>query len=139
MAQFDWDAGDGPVPVTVVSVHLDFSRKSVRDEQVAILIETLRDIDTPVVLMGDINSRWEQKRSHVQQLVDGLGLLAYEPRSDSLGTYKKTDGKRLDWILVSRDLRFVDYRVLPDTLSDHLAVYAEVTKAETMNAEVMGQ
>lgn len=124
-----WDNGHSVVPVTLVSVHLDFSRKSVRDKQAAILIATLRTVDTPVVMMGDINSGWDQQRSHVRQLAEGLELLAYDPGSDTLGTYKKPDGKRLDWILASKDLEFVDYRVLPDQLSDHLAVYAEVRMA----------
>lgn len=126
MTTVHWDTGLDVVPVALVSVHLDFSRKSVRDEQTAILIDVLRGINTPVVLMGDINSHWDQKRSHVRQLADELQLVAYEPQSDTLGTYKKTDGKRLDWILASNDLEFVEYRMLPDKLSDHLAIYAEV-------------
>ena len=124
-----WDNGSSVVPVTLVSVHLDFSRKSVRDEQTAILIDALREADTPVVLMGDINSRWDQERSHVRQLAQGLELIPFDPGSDALGTYKKPDGKRLDWILASKDLEFVEYRVLPDKVSDHLAVYAEVRMA----------
>ena len=69
-------------------------------------------------------------------VMDGLDLIAYDPHSDALGTYKKTDGRRLDWILVSRDLQFVEYRVLPDKLSDHLAVFAEV---RVRPAEAMGE
>jgi endonuclease/exonuclease/phosphatase family metal-dependent hydrolase len=79
--------------------------------------------------MGDLNSRWDQKRSHVQQLAEQLELTAYEPQNDSLGTYKSTDGKRLDWILVSSNLVFSRYEVLPDIVSDHLAVYAELELA----------
>ena len=124
-----WDDGLSVVPVTLASIHLDFSRKSVRDQQVAILVEALRNVHTPVVLMGDINSRWDQERSHVRQLAEGLDLIAYDPESDILGTYKTPDGKRLDWILASKDLEFVEYRVLPDKVSDHFAVYAEVRMA----------
>lgn len=126
MAEVLWDAGEGPVPVTVVSVHLDFSRKSVRDKQVAVLLETLGAIDTPLVLMGDMNSYWDAQRSHVRQLAEGLELRAFEPETEGLGTYKSRDGKRLDWILISEELDFVDYRVLPDSVSDHLAVLARL-------------
>ena len=136
VSEIYWDAGAGAVPVTVVSVHLDFSRKYIRDRQVAILIETLRDIETPIVLMGDMNSDWDQKRSHVQQLADGLDLIVYDPESETLGTYKGAAGKRLDWILVSRDLQFAEYRVLPDKLSDHLAVYAQI---RVRPAEALGE
>jgi endonuclease/exonuclease/phosphatase family metal-dependent hydrolase len=121
-----WDVQGKIVPVTIVSVHLDFSRKSVRDKQTGILIEELKDSESPLIVMGDLNSRWDQKRSHVQQLAEQLELTAYEPQNDSLGTYKSTDGKRLDWILVSGDLIFSRYEVLPEIVSDHLAVYAEL-------------
>ena len=122
-----WDVRGHRVPVTIVSVHLDFSRKSVRDRQIGILVEELKDTESLLIVMGDFNSRWDQKRSHVQQLVQALELKAYEPQHDLLGTYKKTDGKRLDWILVSHDLTFSRYEVLPDIVSDHLAVYAELS------------
>jgi endonuclease/exonuclease/phosphatase family metal-dependent hydrolase len=124
-----WDVQGKIVLVTIVSVHLDFSRKSVRDKQVGILIEELRNTESPLIVMGDLNGRWDQKRSHVQQLAQALELKAYEPQNDLLGTYKKTDGKRLDWILVSHDLTFSRYEVLPDIVSDHLAVYAELSLA----------
>jgi endonuclease/exonuclease/phosphatase family metal-dependent hydrolase len=124
-----WNVQGKEVPVTIVSVHLDFSRKSVRDEQIAILIEALEDVELPLIVMGDFNSLWDQERSHVQQLAEELGLAAYEPKSNSLGTYKSTDGKRLDWILASSELTFVRYEVLTDIVSDHLAVYAEMSLA----------
>jgi len=125
-AAIAWDVQGKIVLVTIVSVHLDFSRKSVRDKQIGILVEELKDVESHLIVMGDLNSRWDQKRSHVQQLSELLDLTAYEPQNDLLGTYKSTDGKRLDWILVSSDLRFFRYEVLPDIVSDHLAVYAEL-------------
>ncbi len=124
-----WDVQGKVVPVTIVSVHLDFSRKSVRDKQIGVLVEELKDSESSLIVMGDLNSRWDQKRSHVQQLAEQLELTAYEPQNDSLGTYKSTDGKRLDWILVSSNLVFSRYEVLPDIVSDHLAVYAELELA----------
>jgi len=122
-----WDVQGKIVLVTIVSVHLDFSRKSVRDKQTDILIEELKDTESPLIVMGDLNSHWDQKRSYVRQLAENLELAAYEPQNDHLGTYKSTDGKRLDWILVSGDLAFSRYEVLPDRVSDHLAVYAELS------------
>jgi len=122
-----WDVQGKIVLVTVVSVHLDFSRKSVRDKQTDVLIEELKDTESPLIVMGDLNSHWDQNRSYVRQLAEKLELAAYEPQNDHLGTYKSTDGKRLDWILVSRDLAFSRYEVLPDRVSDHLAVYAELS------------
>ena len=34
--------------------------------------------------------------------------------------------RRFDWILISNELEFISYRVLPDIISDHFAVVAEV-------------
>ena len=58
---------------------------------------------------------------------DGPGETEHgKPDHDGLGTYKKTTGKRLDWILVSRDLEFRKHEVLPDVVADHFAVFAEL-------------
>jgi hypothetical protein len=39
-------------------------------------------------------------------------------------------GARLDWILISPDLQFSKYVVVPDVISDHYAVAAEIMLAE---------
>ncbi len=118
------------VVVNVVSVHLDFLRKSTRDVQIGTLVANLETITGALIILGDLNSEWSDSRSHVQALAEGLGLQAYEPGSDSLGTYKTTTGKRLDWILASPDLAFVNYEVLPAVVADHFAVFAEFKYAE---------
>ena len=125
-AQIDWHVGDDIIPVTLVSVHLDYSRKKVRDSQIEEMIAALSDLESELIIMGDLNSRWSDKRSHVRDLAQGLGLEAHDPDAADLGTYKSTTGKRLDWILVSPRLEFVEYKVLPDVVADHLAVYAEI-------------
>ena len=76
--------------------------------------------------MGDLNSQWGDDKSHVRILADELDLRAFFEEGTELGTYKSLDGKRLDWILISQDLEFRDYKVLPDVVADHFAVYAEI-------------
>ncbi len=120
----DWDVGGVVIPLTVVSVHLDFSRKSARDEQAAILVADLGELTTPMIIMGDLNSEWHEERSHVRQLAEALDLTAFEPEADDLATYG--DDKRLDWILISRELRFVEHRVISDPVSDHQPVSATI-------------
>ena len=123
----DWSVDQQRIPVTLVSVHFDFLRKKVRDRQVSETVAQLVDIDGPLVLMGDLNSHWDQKSSHVRSLVDALDLQAFSPEKNGLGTYKGTTGKRLDWILISQELAFEAYEVLPDIVADHLAVVAEIS------------
>lgn len=125
-AKFDWHVDGNIVPVTLVSVHLDYSRKKVRDSQIEEMIAALSDLNSELIIMGDLNSRWSDKRSHVRDLANRLGLDAYDSDAADLGTYKSTTGKRLDWILVSPRLEFIEYKVLPDIVADHLAVYAEI-------------
>jgi endonuclease/exonuclease/phosphatase family metal-dependent hydrolase len=128
-----WNPGgnlEKPVAITLVSVHLDFSRGSVRRSQIEQMTQQLASIDTPLVVMGDFNAQWEDKNSAVKLLSQNLKLLAHEPNSTSLGTYG--DGnKRLDWILVSPQLQITNYQVAPDMVSDHQLVVAELMLATT--------
>lgn len=129
-AQLVWQTGIETRPITVATVHFDFLSRKTRDSQVAEMVAGLSQIDGPLIVLGDINSEWHASQSHVQRLASELGLYAFEPEADGLGTYKKSTGKRLDWILISRDLEYVNYKVIPDIVADHFAVYAEVALRE---------
>ena len=130
-AEVLWQPGaDQSLTVNIVSVHFDFLSKSTRDTQVGKMIDELGELGGPLLILGDLNSEWSDSDSHVRALAEGLGLHAYEPEADGLGTYKKTTGKRLDWILASEELVFLDYRVLPAIVADHFAVVAEFGYAE---------
>ena len=116
--------GNADVDVDVVSVHLDHASAATRGKQALELIATLQDRQHPVILMGDFNSGW-QDDSTVHYLSQALGLSAYRPEGAGLETFPAL-GKRLDWILVSAGIAFRSYAVLPDTLSDHRGVLAEL-------------
>jgi endonuclease/exonuclease/phosphatase family metal-dependent hydrolase len=125
LGQILWqpDAGE-PVLVDIVSVHLDFSRKSVREQQSAEISETLAGRGNPLIIMGDFNSDWSADEQVVRALAERTGLHVYRPDAGDLATY--SDAKRFDWILISKQLEFVSFEVLPDILSDHSAVVAEI-------------
>ena len=118
-----WPGNPG-VDVDVVSLHLDFTSRSTRKNQATQLIETLRDRNRPVIVMGDFNSSWK-KDSTVRHISQALGLLPYNPEEPGLETFPRF-GKRLDWILVSPGISFHTYRVVPSKLSDHYGVLAEL-------------
>ncbi|MEH6636118.1 MAG: endonuclease/exonuclease/phosphatase family protein [Halioglobus sp.] len=113
------------IPVTLVSIHLDFSRESVRRAQIDELVRELQPIETPLIILGDFNADWSVEDSPVRDLAAKLKLRAFNPQETGLGSYKTN--QRLDWILISDRLEFADYRVLPDVLSDHLAVQAKIS------------
>lgn len=132
LAALNWNPGGRlarPVRVKFVSVHLDFSRRSVRRAQIAEMTELMGKLEPPLVLMGDFNTDWLTEDSSLKFLAEELGLEVYEPHAEGLATYGDK-GARLDWILVSPDLKFRRYAVYPDIVSDHYAVAAELELSE---------
>jgi len=41
-------------------------------------------------------------------------------------TTYRSSARRFDWLLISKQLEFVAFEVMPDILSDHFAVVAEI-------------
>ena len=77
------------------------------------------------VLMGDFNTDWQSEESSLKYLAELLDLQVFRPHAEGLSTYGDK-GARLDWILISSDLEFVNYIVVPDVVSDHYAVAADI-------------
>lgn len=128
LAQFAWQPNGPehpPVLLDIVSVHLDFSRRQVRESQIREITRILADRDNPLIILGDFNSDWLADEQVVRTLANENHLKAYRPTADDLGTYAPGN-KRLDWILISDTLEFISYGVMPDVLSDHKAVIAEI-------------
>ncbi len=115
--------------VDVVSLHLDPLGRSLREHQARELITTLKSRGRPLIVMGDFNAEWQREGSVLHLITETLGLKAYGPERSDLMTFPRLD-ERLDWILVSPALSFVTYYVLPDPVSDHRAVVAEIALAE---------
>jgi len=126
MARVPWP-GQGDFQVEVVSVHLDFSRASVRRRQVDELAEHLFTRKGPLVVMGDFNADWSNEEGPPRRLATRLKLRAYRPEATDMPTFGAK--KRLDWILVSSPLEMVEYETLPDPISDHRAVAAVLKKS----------
>lgn len=120
--------GRPAMSLDVVSVHLDFSRKSVRRRQAREVIERLADRQRPVVLMGDFNCGFGTKDSTLRMLAHELNLQAHAPEATDMVSFPRRN-KRFDWIMISAELAFLEYRTLPDVLSDHRAVVATLALA----------
>jgi endonuclease/exonuclease/phosphatase family metal-dependent hydrolase len=128
VAALEWNPGgslSNPILVKFVSVHLDFSRRSVRRAQIDEMVAVLSRIDGPMVLMGDFNTDWQSGDSSLKYLAEQMNLSVFKPHADGLSTYGDK-GARLDWILISPELEFQKYAVFPDVVSDHYAVAAEI-------------
>ena len=122
-----------PLSVKFVSVHLDFSRRSVRRSQIDEMVTILGNMEGPMILLGDFNTDWQTEDSSLQHLATRLGMSVYEPHAEGLATYGDK-GARLDWILISDELGFSRYAVYPDVVSDHYAVAAEIVLRENQES-----
>ncbi len=128
LGQVVWQPIEGSqttILVDIVSVHLDFSSEKSRQSQVREIAEYLSGRKNPIIILGDFNSEWLDEESIIEELARRTGLHGYMPKAKDLGTFR-SNGRRLDWILISNELQFKSYSVLPDVVSDHYAVVAEV-------------
>ena len=111
--------------VDVVSIHLDFLADRVRRRQVEQLIERFHGHEGHLVVMGDFNCSWSERRRSLDLLLHELKLRPC--RESGAATYPAWRPLvQLDWILVSEGLEFSTYATLDDRVSDHLGVVAEV-------------
>jgi len=120
-----WPGREG-IDIDVVSVHLDFMSGSVRKKQADELIALLRARNNRLIVMGDLNSGWQQHDSAAQYLAGKLGLTAYQPEDRTMTTFPAL-GERLDWILVSPGVEFSSYEVIGTRVSDHFGIVASLT------------
>lgn len=126
--------GNPDVEVDIVSLHLDFASESTRRLQANELIETLQRRQRPLIVTGDFNNGW-QENSTVAYICHALGLSAFHPEASGLETFPAF-GKRFDWILVSPEISYRSYRVIPDSVSDHRGVMAELELVRNMTTRI---
>ena len=87
--------------IDIVSVHLDFSRKSKRDAQLDELALTLVKRDNAAIILGDFNSEWLSEENVIQKFAEHGRYRAYQPEVDAFHSYSD---KRLDWALIYNEL-----------------------------------
>jgi endonuclease/exonuclease/phosphatase family metal-dependent hydrolase len=115
--------GPGGQLVDVVSLHLDPMGRGRREAQLAVIEEHFADRPRPLVVMGDFNAEWEAGSSELAAFASALGLSTWRPDANDLITFPRM-ARRLDWILVSDELEFIESMIHDDVLSDHRAVSA---------------
>ncbi|QDP01247.1 endonuclease/exonuclease/phosphatase family protein [Thalassotalea sp. PS06] len=109
--------------IDIYSVHLDFLRQAKRDQQIRTLGMMLEKRRRKSVIMGDFNSEWLGSEKVIRFLADSGNFKLYEPESKYLATYGK---KRLDWVIISKELNYKSYKIAEEVLSDHQAVIVEI-------------
>lgn len=122
VSKLQWPGSLG-MEVDLVSVHLDPIRPKIRTRQVRELIAVIQERGRPLIVMGDFNSDWYEKESAVRLLGETLNLTSHGTHCEDCQTHRRMD-RVVDWILVSPEFGFQDFRILDDDLSDHYAVAA---------------
>jgi endonuclease/exonuclease/phosphatase family metal-dependent hydrolase len=116
--------------IDVVSLHLEAFNPVIRRQQVRQLTDALGDRNgvrrRPLVVLGDFNCSWSDEGRQLRPLARELGLRAYQPQRLAPTYPSRRPWRRLDWILVSHELDFAAYRTLPNPVSDHLGVVADL-------------
>ena len=124
VASMDWPNAPG-VEVDVVSLHLDALSQRMRLRQLGEMSRLLLKRNRPRIIMGDFNL--SLRRSHVarRMMVDDLGMRGERLEERVWASYPRL-GRRLDYVLASAEFRFLSYRTLNVSLSDHLPIVADI-------------
>lgn len=84
----------------------------------------LQKINNPKILCGDFNLLPDTKSLTILE-ADMNNLIKDYKVTSTRSDYYTRDAKFADYTLVSRDLKINDFKVLPDPVSDHLAMYLD--------------
>lgn len=111
--------------IDIVSVHLDFSRKSKRKSQLDELALTLASRDNAAIILGDFNSEWLGEEKIIKKFAEQGRYRAYQPESNAFHSYSD---RRLDWALITNDLDFINYYIADESLSDHKPIVVQIKR-----------
>jgi endonuclease/exonuclease/phosphatase family metal-dependent hydrolase len=125
LSTVDWPELEN-VQVDLVSIHLDFLSHAERRREMNTLRSTLETRKNLRIIMGDFNMEYKERHALLPNLAKVLDLHVWNPDGEELVTFP-TMGKRLDWVLVSREFNIISHQVLEDPVSDHQPVIVEVT------------
>jgi len=97
-----------------------------RIEQSKKIVSFLEQFNHPVVLSGDFNLRPDTESMKIIEDVGLRNLITeYGITSTRTSFYEKPE-KYADYTLVSEGVTVKDFKVLPDEVSDHAALYLEI-------------
>ncbi len=86
----------------------------------------LSKINNPHVLMGDFNLLPETKSLKILEDNGLRNLIKEFGVTSTRSSHYKKPLKFADYTLVSKEIKVKDFRVLPDEISDHLAMYLDI-------------
>jgi endonuclease/exonuclease/phosphatase family metal-dependent hydrolase len=116
-----------PKKVTLLLAHLSLGTKT-RDEQIKELVGIVNSIKNPVILMGDFNTlRGEKEIATLLRHTHLKDSFKLHPNSEKFTFPAWHPNRRLDYVLVSKEINVSRYEVLKYEFSDHLPLFVEFT------------
>lgn len=130
----------GERTLRLIGTHLEARSESVRVQSARTIIQQVTAGDVPVFVFGDLNSTpsnlpysaSDEHGNNAIAILDAAGLwqrtLQHDiPVSENQLTFPSMKRRSvIDWILIPREARLVNYEVIDSLLSDHCPVVAEV-------------
>jgi len=117
--------------LSIASVHLvwiDWMRLNSRHHQLHLVREVVTSRKGSVAIAGDMNCDFLGKERTLRSFANHLDLRVYDPGNKNLNTSPSWNPtKRIDWILASKDVNFISYKTIRNRISDHLAVFADLS------------
>lgn len=133
----------GDETVRVIGAHLSHRSEALRVRSAALLADVAAQGALPTIVAGDLNSTppdfprsaGDENGNNAIKTFDDSGRFRRSPSTGPLAerdlTFHSADPRSvIDWILIPRDWRFLQYRVNPSQLSDHRPVYADMVPGE---------
>ncbi len=90
------------------------------------ILKFLNSIDNPFVLMGDFNLLPETKSIKVLEDNGLKNLIKENGITSTRSSHYKKPLKFADYAFVSEGIKVNEFKVLPDEVSDHLAMYIDI-------------
>ncbi len=113
--------------VTFTVVHLDFKSAKNRRRQIEKMVEVLKGVKGPLVVMGDFNCELDGTEDSLRLLVDKLSLACWAfPEGQGATFPAKSPRTRIDFILVSDHLEILSCVPPNKHLTDHLPLIAVI-------------
>lgn len=122
--------------VRILAVHLSHRSEALRSRSADLLIAPT---DLPTILAGDLNStptgfpRSKTSVDHGNAIdkIDASGVFTRRPTDPPTDPAEFTFHAEepinvIDWIMITKDLAFADYRVIDSVLSDHRPIVADL-------------
>jgi len=115
------------VTITFTNAHLDFKHAKNRRRQVEKMVEILKQVKHPLVVMGDFNCELDGGEDSVRFLVDSLGLSSWKFKRGECRTFPShKPNVGIDFVFISDEMEFVGCVAPAKVLSDHLPVIAVI-------------